>query len=126
MMDENLNHFAVHKKIVFRPSSFVHRVDRQGQVMLEFVFCMIILFLMMYGIVMVFRWVGLDLGQRQRAHDAQLVSEIDPNYGQCVGGGFIGGLFVPCIGVSETRGPLNQIDPYFYSPTPMNAVWAGN
>lgn len=98
----------------------------KAQVMLEFVFCMIILFLMMYGIVMVFRWVGLDLGQRQRAHDAQLVSEIDPNYGQCVGGGFIGGLFVPCIGVSETRGPLNQIDPYFYSPTPMNAVWAGN
>lgn len=90
--------------------------------MLEFTFCMIILFLMMYAMIMIFRWTGLDLGQRQQAHEAQLVSEIDPNYGEP--GVFLMGVSV--MGVSVNRGPLNQIDPYFYSPTPMNAVWGGD
>ncbi len=67
--------------------------------MLEFVFCMIVLFLMMYAIVMLLRWVGLDLGQRQRAHEAVLTNEI--------------------------KGPDGQIDLYFYTPTAMNAVWGG-
>ena len=86
--------------------------DRKAQVMLEFAFCMIILFLMMYGIIMVFRWVGLDLGQRQQAHKAVLEQNIDLGYGQG--------------GVPVERGPLTQIDPYFYTPARMNAVWMGN
>ena len=92
--------------------------------MLEFTFCMIILFLMMYGIVMVFRWVGVDLGQRQQAHEAVLISPIDDAYGQCTlpFGLCPGGLGV----VPVERGPLTQIDPFFYQPGPMNAVWEGN
>ena len=102
--------------------------------MLEFAFCMIILFLMMYGIIMVFRWVGLDLGQRQQAHQAVLEAPIDLQYGQCVvwsqccGG--VGGACFPCAPClnkrSVTAGPLSQIDPYFYTPAKMNAVWEGN
>lgn len=72
---------------------------KRGQVMVEFTFCMVVLFLMMYAVVMVFRWVGLDLGQRQKAHETALTAPVTP---------------------------LEQIDPYFYTPEPMNAVWMGN
>ena len=99
--------------------------DKKGQVMLEFAFCMIILFLMMYGIIMIFRWVGLDLGQRQQAHQAVLEQSIDLQYGQCT----VSVWPFPCPPanwVAVERGPLTQIDPYFYTPTPMNAVWTGN
>ncbi len=80
--------------------------------MVEFAFCMIILFLMMYGVVMVFRWVGLDLGQRQQAHEDLLTTDIDASYGSG--------------SVPVERGPLTQIDPYFYQPESMNSVWTGN
>ena len=90
--------------------------------MLEFTFCMIILFLMMYRIIMVFRWVGLDLGQRQKAHEALLTSPIDPNYGRCT----TWVLGVCTSYVNEVTGPLTQIDPHFSTPAPMNAVWSGD
>ncbi len=105
------------------PFTIYHKRLSKAQVMLEFTFCMIILFLMMYGIIMVFRWVGLDLGQRQHAHEAVLTAPIDSRYGQCVN-------FVLPGGCVEQRaveaGPLSQIDPYFYTPEKMNAVWTGN
>ncbi len=82
---------------------------KKGQVMVEFTFCMIILFLMMYGLVMVFRWAGLDLSQREAAHDALLTSPI-----------------VEAYGAAPSTGPLRQIDPYFYQPAKMNGVWAGD
>ena len=95
----------------------------KAQVMLEFVFCMIILFLMMYAIIMIFRWTGADLGQRQQAHDALLISPIDSTYGQCT----VYNGFLNCIAKTPVeRGPLSQIDPYFYTPTAMNAVWEGD
>ena len=81
---------------------------KKGQVMVEFTFCMIILFLMMYGLVMVFRWAGLDLSQREAAHEALLAGPISEDY------------------VAPSMGPLRQIDPYFYQPAKMNGVWAGD
>ncbi len=101
---------------------------KKAQVMIEFAFCMIILFLMMYGTVMVFRWVGLDLGRRQKAHEELLKSDIDLNYGGCVTSFFnIVTGNVTCTDYRNvTRGPLTQIDPYFYTPESMNAVWAGH
>ncbi len=81
---------------------------KKAQVMIEFAFCMIILFLMMYGLVMVFRWAGLDLVRREAAHEKLLTNRIDENYGPA------------------SAGPLTQIDPYFYQPAKMNAVWMGN
>ena len=103
-------------------------MKKKGQVMLEFTFCMIVLFLMMYAIVMIFRWVGLDLGSRQQAHEALLTTEIDPNYGDCVTSVFniVTGVTTCTDFRNITRGPLTQIDPYFYTPDAMNAVWAGN
>lgn len=99
-------------------------IEKKAQVMVEFTFCMIILFLMMYGIVMVFRWVGLDLGRRQQAHETVLTENIDPAYGSTTWT-WNGTDFVTTTTPVE-RGPLTQIDPYFYTPGAMNAVWAGN
>ena len=101
----------------------INHKPSNAQVMLEFVFCMIVLFLMMYAVIMIFRWVGLDLGQRQQAHDALLISTIDDDYGKCA-------VFTICTASNYIapveRGPLSQIDPYFYTPEAMNAVWTGN
>ncbi len=86
-----------------------YQPGRKGQVMLEFTFCMIIIFLMMYAIVMVFRWAGLDLAERRLAHDALLTTnEVVESYG------------------TPGDGPLRQIDTYFYQPAKMNTVWDGN
>ena len=107
--DENLNHSAGNKRILFRPSSIIFRpswtarLTSKGQVMIEFTFCMIIVFLMMYAVLMVFRWTGRDPGRRQKAHEDLLRS---------TGGG--GG------------NPQPSIAPYFYTPEPMKAVWNGD
>lgn len=98
---------------------------KKAQVMLEFVFCMIVLFLMMYAVIMIFRWVGLDLWERQQAHRAVLEQDIDPEYGQCLGG-MMFGICPPENKVAVEGGPLTQIDPFFYQPGPMNAVWSGD
>ena len=104
-------------------TSYFLLLRRKGQVMLEFVFCMIILFLMMYAIIMIFRWVGVDLGQRQQTHEAVLQGPIDENYGQCV----LEDMFGNCLDYRNVaRGPLTQIDPFFYTPSAMNAVWSGD
>ena len=106
---ENLNHSAGNKRILFRPSSIIFRpswtarLTSKGQVMIEFTFCMIIVFLMMYAVLMVFRWTGRDPGRRQKAHEDLLRS---------TGGG--GG------------NPQPSIAPYFYTPEPMKAVWNGD
>ena len=76
---------------------------------LEFAFCMIVVFLMIYGIVMILRWTGMDLAERRRAHDVRLTVPIIQEY--------------TSPGASD--GPLYQVDPYFYSPMKMNAVWKG-
>lgn len=101
---------------------------RQGQVMLEFAFCMVVLFLMMYGLIMVFRWVGLDLGQRRQAHDELLITDITQDYGECLVYGPFGAscLIWSSDPSAVADGPLKQVDPYFYKPTRMNAVWEGD
>jgi hypothetical protein len=103
-----------------------------GQVIIEFTFCMIVVFLMIFGLAKVFTWTGRDLAERSIAHDRLLASPVDPNY-QCVE------VFVPpdfdpmhpdpdiipkCL--SYSGGPSLQIDPYFYTPVKMDAIWNGN
>ena len=94
-----------------RDARYEIRNTKKGQVMVEFTFCMIILFLMMYGMVMAFRWAGLDLTNRETAHEGLLMTdEVVEDYPSTAPG----------------DGPLRQIDGYFYQPAKMNAVWAGN
>ena len=81
----------------------------RGQAIVEFVFCMIIVMLMFYGLVMIFRWSGLDLAERRIAHEESLANFIDEDYTEG----------------QEDQGPLKQLDTYFYEPEKMNAVWQG-
>ena len=71
----------------------------KGQVILEFTFCMIVILIMIFGIIKVFHWTGSDLVERQRAHTTVLLDS---------------GLT-----------PREQIDPFFYAPVKMNAIWDG-
>ena len=80
---------------------------RQGQAIVEFAFCMIIVFLMAFGLIRIFKWTATDLINRRKAHDTMLVSPIDPSYGS---------------GPAANAGPLNQISPAFYYPTSMNGI----
>ncbi len=75
-----------------------------GQVMLEFTFCMIILFFMMYGVIMIFRWTGVDLAERRRAHNTALKTTVIKDW------------------VNIIDGPLGQMSPYFFDVLPMNAT----
>jgi len=75
-----------------------------GQATLEFTFCMVITFFMIYGLIMVFRWVGVDLAERRRAHKNVLFQSIDEDWSDVKGG------------------PLKQIKPHFYKTSSMDAV----
>ena len=48
--------------------------DQYGQSIIEFCFAMVVVILLIYGLVMVIRWVGMDLADRRIAHDRVLIS----------------------------------------------------
>ena len=99
----------------------------KGQVILEFTFCMIIVLLIIFGITKVFIWSGREYAGRSAAHDSALLLSIDPNYGDCNEYGPIVNGVTPCLDWSDAGdGPLRQINPYFYAPGKMNAIWKGN
>ncbi|VAX38282.1 hypothetical protein MNBD_UNCLBAC01-1583 [hydrothermal vent metagenome] len=99
--------------------------DKKAQAILEFTFCMIVVFLMIYGVVKIFQWTGLDLAQRRITHDQKLVAGINTAWGQCKT--WDSNMPPRCLAYfRDEEGPLNQIDPYFYEPVRMNAVWDGN
>ncbi len=85
----------------------IKNTTKRAQVIIEYTFCMIIVFLMIYAAIKIFRWTGLDLAERRKNHDAVLISNIDRNDG-------------------STGGPLKQIDPYFSRPIKMNTIWDGS
>jgi len=71
---------------------------------------MIVLFLMIFGTVMIFRWTGLDMADRRIAHDHALIESIKEDYGMG----------------QRKQGPMKQLDTFFYTPrTSMNAIWRG-
>lgn len=95
-------------------------LTHKGQVILEFTFCMIVILIMIYGVIKVFHWAGMDLVERQRAHEAILIREsiiTDP----C---GII--IFGICFPVTFDDSPRQQINPDFYAPVRMNTIWDGN
>ncbi len=79
----------------------------KSQAIIEFTFCMIIVFLMIYAVIKIFRWTGLNLAERRRNHEAVLTQGINR-------------------GSAGTDGPLKQIDPYFSRPTKMDTIWDGH
>ena len=75
----------------------------KGQLLMEFTFTMIVILLMFWGVMMIFRWTGMDLAERRIAHEMTLTGNINGRFG-----------------------PQQQLDPYFYEPISMNAIWRGN
>jgi Flp pilus assembly protein TadG len=70
--------------------------NKKGQVILEFMFCMFVLFFMIYGIIEIFRWTGTDMAQARRAHEDLLKN--------------------------RALSSEAQIDPDFYTPSPFRAL----
>lgn len=83
--------------------------NKFGQVMLEFTFAMIIIMLMMYSMMMIFRWSGLDMAERRMSHDNAILQDVPKP-----------------LSYSMTQvysnSPQKQLDSYFYKPIKMNAV----
>jgi len=79
--------------------------NKNAQAIIEFTFCMIILFIMMYGLMKVFQWSGTDLAKRRQAHDSTLKGGVVADYSV------------------YAHGPIKQLDPHIGSSAPINAVW---
>ncbi len=71
-------------------------MDRRGQSTVEFVFAMIAAMFLLYGMIRVFRWVGMDAAQRQYAYDVSFNKAI-------------------------TTGNLEQLQSNAYRPSRINA-----
>jgi hypothetical protein len=101
--------------------------SRQAQITLEFLFSMIIVFIMMFSVFMIFRWAGYDFGWRRVDHDKELTKTVKEDYSAaCLQGQTIPGpvpIFICTQWALPTEGPIEQIDPYFHKPAKMNAAW---
>ena len=93
---------------------------KKGQVILEFTFCMIIVLLMIYGLVKIVFWSGRDLVERRKAHEKMLTGNCFFKVNICTRMFRPPGGCMRCVGSAE-----QQIDPYFYTPIKMNAIWRG-
>ncbi len=80
---------------------------RLGQVIIEFTFSMIIVFLMIYSITKIFEWSGKEIVNRRIAHDTILTGQT---------------LSRSYTNVSDSQ-QIAQISPFFSSGTAMNAIW---
>ena len=49
-------------------------MKRMGQSTIEFTFAVIVIMFLIYGMVQVFRWAGMDLAQRRYAQDNSLTT----------------------------------------------------
>ena len=98
----------------------------KSQAIIEFTFCMIVVFLMFYAVIKIFRWSGVNLAERRKDHEAVLTSPIVRTAAQCtIWNGDPYCVTGCCLDASGRTGPLKQIDPYFSQPTKMNAIWGG-
>lgn len=73
------------------------RTNDYGQSTIEFTFAMMVTLVLVYALVMVLRWAGLDLAERRFAHEKLLTTTINPITNQ------------------EFR-PEQQLNPNFYKP----------
>ena len=70
---------------------------KRAQSTIEFTFAMVIVLLMIFGIIRIFRWLALDLSDRRIAHDRMLQN--------------------------TSLSPKQQITPNFYRPRKMETVY---
>ena len=80
---------------------------RRAQAVIEFTFAMILVLLMVYALMSIFRWNGVSLAERRIAHENALIAPIVEGFQD----------------TQNALGPQKQIDPYFYKPKKVRAVW---
>lgn len=81
-----------------RPSSLVPHY-KSGQSTIEFTFAMMIVLILIFALVMVFRWAGMDLAERRSAHDRSMTN--------------------------SSLSPYQQLNPDFYQPREIRAAYNG-
>ena len=79
------------------------REHMRGQSTIEFTFAMIVIIFLIYGMVRVFRWAGMDLANRRVAQDITITAAY-----------------------TGKQGPAVQLDPDFYRSQSMDSVYHGN
>jgi hypothetical protein len=85
-----------------------NKTKNKAQVIVEFTFCVVITLIMVYGVVYVFQWVGEDQVRRRQQHDAlySIKKPIKERYSS-----------------PSSSGVLQQLEPNFYKPVKMNAIF---
>lgn len=68
-----------------------------GQSSIEFTFALVVIFLLAYGLIRIFRWVGMDLAERRWEHEQVLTN--------------------------QSLSPQEQVKPDFYRPKRINSVF---
>ena len=74
-------------------------LKKRAQATIEFTFAMIIILFLIYGMIKVFRWVGIDMADRRIEHDQVLKNPLAT--------------------------PAQQITPNFSRPKKIGAVYRG-
>ena len=83
----------------------IEMMKKTGQVILEYTFCLIVILLFLYGVIMALRWAGLSLAQRRVDHETTLTQDINENW------------------VTFFYGPGRQVSSDFAQPVRMNMVF---
>jgi len=96
---------------------------RKAQVIIEFSFCMIVLLLMLYSTMMIFHWSGIDLVGRRIAYDNSLFLPVSQDYSVSYDGTFFGLNPDSEMTWVPNGGTIKQLEPNFYTPTLMNAIF---
>ena len=79
----------------------MYREKTKAQSTIEFTLAMIVIVFIIYGMVRVFRWVGMDLAQRRFAQDSTLTNLIGTD-------------------------PSSELNPDFYRYQSMDAIYNGS
>ena len=94
-------------------------ISKKGQITTEFTFTMVIVLIMTFSLIMIFRWVGFEFGWRRVHHDQKLMMDVKEDYAaSCLR--MVG---ITCVEWKVIEGPIEQIDPYFHRPSLMNSAW---
>lgn len=86
-------------KISLLHSVLFAKTRNHGQSAIEFTFAMMVTLILVFALLMVFRWVGLDLANRRFTHDDTLAD--------------------------DSLRPEQQLNPDFYKPRKVDAAFRG-
>jgi len=106
-----------------------YKLGQCGQIMVEFSFSMIVALVMLFSVMMIFRWSGFDLGWRRVDHDIKMMNVVTEDFrvGRCLQGSIAppipGVNLSTCARFQSIDGPIQQVDPYFHKPLKMNSAW---